>query len=98
MPMKFFDENAAEPAAWGGRNLQYASGLGIRPAIGGKRRNSRSTRSRRQKRSRRSKGGFTPSIMGSFTQSAAQFITPMSAYAAYKLFTDPTRKNRSNRR
>ena len=86
MPLKFFDENAAEPAAWAGRNLQYASGLGIRPAIGGK-------RSRRQKR----KGGFYPSVMGNFTQTAARFITPVALYAGYKLLTNRTHGKQSKR-
>ena len=83
MPMKFFDPQAEEPAAWAGRNLQYASGLGIRSAVGGK----------RSKRSKR-KGGFYPSVMGSFTQSAARFITPIALYAGYKLLTNRTRHKR----
>ena len=81
MPMKFFNANAAEPAAWGGRNIQYASGLGIRPAIGGT----------------RSKGGFYPSVMGSFTDLAGRFITPVALYAGYKLITNRTHHKRSKR-
>ena len=94
MPMKFFDPQAEEPAAWAGRNLQYASGLGIRSAVGGKRqrRQKRSTR-KSSKRSKR-KGGFYPSVMGSFTQSAARFITPIALYAGYKLLTNRTRHKR----
>ena len=88
MPMKFFDPLAEEPAAWAGRNLQYASGLGIRSAVGGK----RSTR-KSSKRSKR-KGGFYPSVMGSFTQSAARFITPIALYAGYKLLTNRTHHKR----
>ena len=91
--MKFFNANAAEPAAWAGRNIQYASGLGIRASIGGKRQ-TRSKSRRRQKRSKRSKGGFYPSVMGSFTQSAARFITPVALYAGYKLITNRTHHKR----
>ncbi len=90
MPMKFFNANAAEPAAWGGRNIQYASGLGIRTAIGGKRKS-------RSKHSKRSKGGFYPSVMGSFTDLAGRFITPVALYAGYKLITNRTHHKRSKR-
>ena len=91
MPMKFFNANAAEPAAWGGRNIQYASGLGIRTAIGG-------TRSKLKSRSKRSKGGFYPSVMGSFTDLAGRFITPIALYAGYKLITNRTHHKRSTKR
>jgi hypothetical protein len=90
MPMKYFNQNAEEPAAWAGRNLQYASGLGIRPAIGGK-------RSKRQKHQKQSKGGFYPSVMGSFTDLAGRFITPVALYAGYKLITNRTHGQRSKR-
>lgn len=94
MPMKFFDPQAEEPAAWAGRNLQYASGLGIRSAIGGKRQRRQKRSSKRSKR----KGGFYPSVMGNFTQSAARFITPIALYAGYKLLTNRTHRKRSTKR
>jgi len=90
MPLKYFDTSLTEPAAWAGRNLNYSSGLGIRPAIGGKRKT-------RSKHSKRSKGGFYPSVMGSFTDLAGRFITPVALYAGYKLITNRTHHKRSKR-
>ena len=34
-PLKYFNENASEPSAPKGHDLLHASGLGVRPKIGG---------------------------------------------------------------
>lgn len=82
MPLKYFDGSLTGPTAGSGHDLLRASGMGIRPRIGGK-------RSKRSKHSmRRSKrGGFVPSVMGNFVQSTSKYIVPMALYAGYKLMT-----------
>jgi hypothetical protein len=78
MPLKYFDASLTGPSANAGRDLLHASGMEIRPRIGGK-------RSKRTKRNKR--GGFVPSVMGNFVQSSSKYIVPMALYAGYKLMT-----------
>jgi hypothetical protein len=58
-----------------------ASGMGVRPAIGPvstvKTGGGCGCGIRR--------GGFYPSVMGSFTHSASKYIVPMALYAGYKM-------------
>jgi hypothetical protein len=81
-PLSYFNGKAPEVSAFAGHDLQRASGLGVRAALGptgiikgggcpcnGPRR-----------------GGFYPSVMGSFAQSASKYIVPMSLYAGYKMY------------
>lgn len=75
-PLKYFDPTAPTPDAPAGHNLLHASGMGIRPKIGGRRR-----------KTRRTKGGFVPSVMGSFLTSASKYIAPLALFAGYKLLT-----------
>lgn len=74
-PLKYFDTMAYEPSASAGRNLLHASGMGIRPKIGG----SKTRRNRR--------GGFVPSVMDGFAASASQYAVPVALFAGYKLLT-----------
>lgn len=75
-PLKYFDPTSATPDTSAGHNLLHASGMGIRPKIGGRRRKTRRTR-----------GGFVPSIMGGFLTSASKYIAPLALFAGYKLLT-----------
>ena len=104
MPLKYFDGSLTGPTAGSGHDLLRASGMGIRPRIGGKHSMRRSKHSmRRSKRNKRSmkhskrnkRGGFVPSVMGDFVQSASKYIVPMALYAGYKLMTRKgTKKSR----
>ena len=85
-PLKYFNPDTPTPDVAAGRNLLHASGMGIRPKIGGRRRKTR--------RMRKAKGGFVPSVMGSFLASASKYIAPLALFAGYKLLT---RKGKSRR-
>jgi hypothetical protein len=82
-PLKYFDPSAPTPDAAAGRNLLHASGMGIRPKIGGRRR-----------KTRRARGGFVPSVMGGFLASASKYIAPLALFAGYKLMTRKGKKSR----
>ncbi len=82
-PLKYFDPSVPTPDASAGRNLLHASGMGIRPRIGGRRR-----------KTRRTKGGFVPSVMGGFLSSASKYIAPLALFAGYKLMTRKDKKSR----
>ena len=88
MPLKYFDATLTGPSAAAGRVLLPASGMGIRPRIGGKRSKKRSHR----------RGGFVPSVMGNFVQSTSKYIVPMALYATYKLMTRKGSKSKKSRR
>lgn len=81
LPLKYFDSSAAEPSAPAGRDLLHASGMGVRPKIGGKRR-----------RYTRKRGGFVPSIMGGFVTAVSKYIVPVTLFAGYKLMTRRSKK------
>lgn len=74
-PLKYFNTMAYEPSASPGRDLLHASGMGIRPKIGG------------GKTRRNRKGGFVPSVMDGFAASASQYVVPVALFAGYKLLT-----------
>lgn len=59
-----------------GKDLLGASSNIVRPQIGGKRR-----------KTMKKKGGFLPSIMGSFTTGVSKYIVPIALFAGYKLMT-----------
>lgn len=84
-PLKYFNPQAEEPAASSGRDLLHASGLGVRPKIGG----NRKTRRNKNKKSR---GGFVPSVMDGFVVAASKYITPIALFAGYKLMTRKGKK------
>jgi hypothetical protein len=91
-PLKYFNTQAEEPAASAGHDLLGASGMTVRPKIGGNR------RTRRNKN--RSRGGFVPSVMDGFVVAASKYITPIALFAGYKLMTRKGKKGtkRSSRR
>jgi hypothetical protein len=83
MPLSYYKPSAFEPSAPAGRDLLEAiPPLGVRPKIGGRRRKTRKVR-----RHRKSKGGFVPSVMGSFAEAASKYIVPLALFAGYKLMT-----------
>ena len=77
-PLSYFDGKAPEVAAPAGRDLLPASGMGVRPIIGPVIKGGSCGCGIRR-------GGFYPSVMGSFAQSASKYIVPMSLYAGYKM-------------
>ena len=103
MPLSYLKVGYAEPSASAGSNV-LASQAGLaRPvlnATGGTRRSKRSN-SRRSKRTRKhggscgcmKKGGFYPTVMGSFIRNASRLV-PAVAYSGYKLLKNKTRKSR----
>ena len=88
MPLSYYNPGAAEPSAGAGRDLLAAiPPLGVRPKIGGRRR-----RTKKQRKHRKSKGGFVPSVMGGFLESASKYIVPLALFAGYKLMTRKGKK------
>lgn len=86
LPLKYFNPMAEEPSATAGRDLLHASGLGIRPKIGGKRRHTRK------------RGGFVPSVMEGFVTAASKYIVPVTLFAGYKLMTRKGKKGKRGTR
>ena len=74
-PLQYFGVAESRVSAGPGGDLLRASGLGIRPSIGG----------RRSRKTRKISGGFTPSIMGNFVAAASKYITPIVLFAGYKM-------------
>ena len=84
MPLSYYNPGAVEPSAPAGRDLLEAMApLGVRPKIGGRRRRS----TKKHRKHRKSKGGFVPSVMGGFLESASKYIVPLALFAGYKLMT-----------
>ena len=88
-PLSYFNGKAPEACAPAGYDLQRASGLGVRAALGPtgivKGGGCPCNLPRR--------GGFYPSVMGSFAQSASKYIAPMAFYAGYKMFKTSQEKS-----
>ena len=84
-PLSYFDGKAPEASAAPGRDLLRASGLGVRPIIGPVTKGGACPCNIRR-------GGFYPSVMGSFTQSASKYIVPMTLYAGYKMLKKSQQK------
>lgn len=100
-PLKYFDTTAKEPSAPAGRDLlQAIPPLGIRPKIGGKRKTKRilknktkkSSRVKGGKKNKGQKGGFVPSVMGGFVNSASKYIVPLALFLGYKFMTRKNKK------
>ncbi len=91
LPGAYFGlEKIGGPPIDAGKDLLRASGNIIRSAIGmsggGKRR-----------KTMRKRGGFLPSVMGSFATSVSKYITPIALFAGYKLMTRKgTKKHRKS--
>jgi len=106
VPLRYNDPSYIQGTAGQGKDLLIASGLGIRPAIGGYKRRShkkrggkRITVKRNQTQKRRvkkTKGGFIPSVMEPFVSSVSKYIVPLVLYSGYKLMT--RNKKQSKRR
>jgi hypothetical protein len=85
-PSPYFKAGLIQPDASAGSDILQATPYMARPRIGGKRR--KTSRS----------GGFVPSVMGPFTESAAKYITPIALYAGYKFLTRKQTKGKKTRR
>ena len=83
-PSKYFDAGAFTPDASRGVDLLGASGMTIRPKIGG-RRKTRKVRTARK--SKKTKGGFVPSVMEGFVSASSKYIVPIALFSGYKLMT-----------
>ena len=85
-PLSYFNGKAPEASAPSGRDLLHASGMGVRPVIGPV------TRGGGCGCNIVRRGGFYPSVMGSFTHSASKYIVPMTLYAGYKMLKKSQQK------
>ena len=95
LPLKWFDAgDMSSSGGTGGRDLLHASGRGIRPSIGGRRR----TIHRRHSYRKRTKGGFVPSVMGDFVASCSKYIVPIALFAGYKLMSRNKKGKRKTRK
>lgn len=93
LPLDYFDPSySVGKNVSAGRDLLHASGRGIRPSLGGRRKTKRSHRSKRKR------GGFIPSIMEGFVANAAQYIVPIALFAGYKLMTRKGKKRKGHSR
>jgi hypothetical protein len=107
-PLSYLDTSYREPQASAGSDiLRFQPGL-ARPVInptGGRRRSRRraSTRRNRSRRNRRNamartrRGGFYPSVMGSFTANGAALV-PATLYSGYKFIKNYKGRKASTRR
>jgi len=87
-PLGYFDGKTPETSAPPGRDLLHASGMGVRPAIGP----VSMTKGGGCPCNLPRRGGFYPSVMGSFTHSASKYIVPMTLYAGYKMLKKSQKK------
>jgi hypothetical protein len=81
---------AGGPPVEAGKDVLGTYGNVIRSALGmsgGKRR-----------RVTRKRGGFLPSIMGTFTTGVSKFIAPIALYAGYKLMTRKGKSGNKHRK
>jgi len=88
-PLSYFDGKSPEACAPAGHDLLHAKGMGVRPGIGlniGPSVGGGCGCGIRR-------GGFYPSVMGSFAQSASKYIVPMSLYAGYKMLKKSQEKS-----
>lgn len=103
MPLKYFDNSLTEPSAPAGHDLLKAVGpLGVRPIIGPVNVGpatmcSKGGKRRKMTRRRKTKGGFVPSVMGNFLQSASKYIVPIALFAGYKLMTKKSKRQTHRR-
>lgn len=104
---QFFNPDVLPPHVRTGYNFASTAPTGeaIRPVLSSTFKGGR--RGRRSRSStRRARGGFSPSIMGSFVANAQTAIVPLAFYAAYHGFvpkkgakkTRKSRRSRSSRR
>ena len=54
-------------------------------------------RSLRTLRTLRTKGGFYPSVMGSFVAAASKYVVPIALFAGYRLMKKSKRRTASKR-
>jgi len=110
-PLSYLDPTYNEPSASAGSNVLNAEVGLVRPSLnatgGGYRYKKRSTRKRstrkrstrkrstRKRSTRNRKGGFYPSVMGSFVGNASRLV-PAVAVTGYRMVKNykKTRKNR----
>lgn len=90
-PAAYFgvEKAAGPPSVGAGKDILGAGANIVRPAIdisGGKRR-----------KTMRKRGGFVPSIMGSFTTAVSKYIVPIALFAGYKLMTRKHKKSHKRR-
>lgn len=93
MPLSFLEPFYREPSAAAGSNVNVSQVALARPVLnltGGSRRSRR-----RVTRKRVMKGGFIPSVMGSFVQNA-KMLLPAVGVNAYRMYMNfnKTRRNR----
>ena len=90
-PLSYTTPSYTGPSAPAGNNIQISQPGLARPVLnptGGARKHKQVTR-------RRTRGGFYPSVMGSFLQNAAS-IVPATVYSGYKLLKNNKKKSRKN--
>lgn len=93
LPLDYYDPSySLGKNVSAGRNLLHASGRGVRPSLGGRRKTKRSHCSRRKR------GGFIPSVMEGFVANASKYIVPIALFAGYKLMTRKGRKRKGHSR
>jgi len=55
-------------------------------------------RSLRTLRTLRTKGGFYPSVMGSFVAAASKYVVPIALFAGYRLMKKGTKRRTASKR
>ena len=105
MPLSYLSRSYVEPSAPAGVDRLGAEPLLARPALsqtGGS--HTRKHKLSKHKRKRVTRGGFSPSIMGSFVQNAAM-LTPAAGITCYRMIknfkgnkTSKSRKTRKTRK
>jgi hypothetical protein len=56
------------------------------------------TRRKRSLRTLRVKGGFYPSVMGSFVAAASKYVVPIALFAGYRLMKKGTKRRTASKR
>ena len=88
MPLSYLKTNYSEPSASAGSDVQISQVGLARPVL-----NHTGGKSRRKRSCKCKKGGFYPTVMGSFLRNASRLV-PAVVYSGYKLLKGKTRKSR----
>ena len=97
MPLSYLKAGYTEPSASAGSDVLVSQAGLARPVLNarGGTRQRRSRSHTRNKRCKCKKGGFYPTVMGSFLRNASRLV-PAVVYSGYKLL-NKTRKSKSKK-
>ena len=99
MPLSYLKEGYTEPSASAGLNMLVSQAGLARPvlnATGGRRKNTKKATRKHRASCKCKKGGFYPTVMGSFIRNASRLV-PAAVYSGYKLMKSKSKTRKSKK-